>query len=166
MFCDGCGTALVAGQHFCSRCGKECAGGVPVVGYPRRSRVQEHVRLLAILWFAASALEALGGVIVVILANTLFLHLHDMGAPEAPTAFLHPLLTVIGIFVIAKGVAGFLAGWGLLNREPWARVATMILAFVSLLHPPFGTALGIYTLWVLLPASSEEEYEKYQATAA
>jgi hypothetical protein len=140
--------------------------GVVPVGYPRRSRVQEHVRLLAILWFAFSALNALGGVILVILANTLFIHFHGMGAPDAPTAFLHPLLTVVGIFVVAKGVAGFLVGWGLLNREPWARIGALILAFVSLLNPPFGTALGIYTLWVLLPARAEEEYEKYLATAA
>jgi hypothetical protein len=48
MFCDGCGMALQAGQSFCSRCGKECAG-VQMAGYPRRSRVQEHVRLVAIL---------------------------------------------------------------------------------------------------------------------
>src|SRR5258708_9891561 len=107
MFCDGCGAALAAGQRFCSRCGKECAG-VIAVGYPRRSRVQEHVRLLAILWFAFSALNALGGVVLVILANTLFLHLHDMGAPDAPTAFLRPLLTAVGIFTIAKAAVGFL----------------------------------------------------------
>jgi len=165
MFCDGCGTALAAGQHYCSRCGKECAG-VITPGYPQRSRVQEHVRLLAILWFAFSALNALGGLVLIILANTLFLHLHDMGAPEAPTAFLHPLLTALGLFIIFKSVAGFLAGWGLLNREPWARIVVLILAFVSLISPPFGTALGVYTLWVLLPARAEEEYEKYLATAA
>ena len=86
MFCDQCGEKLQANQSFCSRCGREVIGAIP--GYPRRSRVQEHVRLLAILWFALSALHVLGGVILVILANTLFLHLHDMGAPEAPTAFL------------------------------------------------------------------------------
>ena len=136
------------------------------VGYPQRSRVQEHVRLLAILWFAFSALNALGGAVLVILANTLFLHLHDLGAPEAPTAFLHPLLTFVGVLVIAKAVAGFAAGWGLLQREPWARILVLILAFLSLINPPFGTALGIYTLWVLLPANSEEEYEKYLATSA
>jgi predicted nucleic acid-binding Zn ribbon protein len=162
MFCDGCGTALAAGQRYCSRCGKECAG-VITVGYPRRSRVQEHVRLLAILWFAFSALSALGGIVLAVLANTLFLHLHEMGAPEAPTAFLHPFLTFIGLLLIVKGAAGFLAGWGLLNREPWARMLVLILAFLSLINPPFGTALGIYTLWVLLPANSEEEYERYQA---
>jgi len=31
---------------------------------------------------------------------------------------------------------------------------------------PLGTALGIYTLWVLLPAESEAEYAKYQAANA
>jgi hypothetical protein len=165
MFCDGCGTALQAGQRFCSGCGKECAG-VIAVGYPQRSRVPEHVRLLAILWFAFSALNVLGGAILVILANTLFLHLHDMGAPEASTAFLHPLLSFVGVLIIIKGAAGFLAGWGLLQREPWARLLVLILAFVSLISPPFGTALGVYTLWVLLPARAEEEYERYQARSA
>ncbi len=165
MFCDGCGTALQAAQRFCSGCGKECTG-VIAVGFPRRSRVQEHVRLLAILWFAFSALNAIGGVILVILANTLFLHLHDMGAPEAPTAFLHPLLSFVGVFIIIKGAAGFLSGWGLLQREPLARILVLILAFISLISPPFGTALGIYTLWVLLPAHAEEEYERYQAVNA
>ena len=42
----------------------------------------------------------------------------------------------------------------------WARILAIILAFLSLIHVPFGTALGIYTLWVLLPASSEQEYQR------
>jgi len=163
MFCDQCGEKLQANQSFCSRCGREVIGAIP--GYPRRSRVQEHVRLLAILWFALSALHVLGGVILVILANTLFLHLHDMGAPEAP-AFLHPLLTFVGFFILAKAAAGFAAGWGLLQREPWARVLALILAFLDLINVPLGTALGVYTLWVLLPAQSEEDYEKYLSAVA
>jgi hypothetical protein len=64
-------------------------------------------------------------------------------------------------------VAGFFTGWGLLNREPWARIMALVLGFLALIHPPLGTALGVYTLWVLLPAESEAEYAKYQnATAA
>ena len=165
MFCDQCGNNLQPGQGFCSRCGKEVTG-VAMAGYPQRSRVQEHVRLLAILWFAVSALNALGGVILFVLANTLFLHLHDMGAPEAPTAFLHPLLSVVGILVIAKGALGFLAGWGLLQRESWGRMLALVLAFLGLINVPFGTALGVYTLWVLLPARAEEEYQKYQSVSA
>ena len=34
----------------------------------------------------------------------------------------------------------------------------MIMAFLALLNVPFGTGLGVYTLWVLLPAESEKQY--------
>jgi hypothetical protein len=30
---------------------------------------------------------------------------------------------------------------------------------------PFGTAIGIYSLWVLLPAASEEEYRRMSRAA-
>jgi hypothetical protein len=36
----------------------------------------------------------------------------------------------------------------------------IVLGCIALVHIPFGTALGIYTLWVLLPAESEEEYRR------
>ncbi|HEX6805085.1 MAG TPA: zinc ribbon domain-containing protein [Terriglobales bacterium] len=163
MFCDQCGTPLQSGQKFCNRCGKEITG--TTFGYPQRSRLHEHVRLLAILWFAFSALEAIGGVVLVVIANTIFLRMGEMGAPPE-TNFLHPLLTVLGFFVLLKSAAGFIAGYGLLQREPWARVLTLILGFLALIHIPFGTALGVYTLWVLLPAQSEEEYEHYQRRQA
>jgi hypothetical protein len=128
-----------------------------VAGYPRPSRVREHIRLLGILWLALSAFNAVGAVVLFIIANTLFLHLHESSGPPL---WLHPFLGFIAIIILAKAAAGFLIGWGLLHREPWARILTIILAFLALFNVPFGTALGIYTLWVLLPAESDEEYEK------
>jgi hypothetical protein len=106
-----------------------------------------------------SALNTIGGVVLYIIANTLFAHLRQMGAPEAPTAFLRPLLSAIAIFVLAKALCGFIAGWGLMQREPWARMIALVLGFISLFNVPFGTAVGVYTLWVLLPAQSQEEYD-------
>jgi len=166
MFCDGCGAAVQPGQSFCSRCGKQIVGSVTAM-QPRRSRVQEHIHLLAILWFAISALSAVGGVVLFVVANTLFAHLHEMGAPpEVPTSFLSSLLSTIGILILAKAACGFIAGWGLMKREPWARVVALVLAFISLINIPFGTALGVYTLWVLLPGTSEQEYEALTADRA
>lgn len=153
MFCDSCGNALQEGQGFCSKCGKAVTG-VHSVSYPRPGRVQEHVRLLGILWLALAALEITGALVLFIVANTLFVHLPDGG----PRGFLHPLLSFLAIVVAAKAAAGFLAGWGLLQREPWARLLALVLAFLALFHIPFGTALGIYTLWTLLPVESEQEY--------
>ena len=39
------------------------------------------------------------------------------------------------------------------------------LGFLALLRPPFGTALGIYTLWVLLPQQSAQEYEQLSSSS-
>jgi hypothetical protein len=40
-------------------------------------------------------------------------------------------------------------GLGLLMRASWARVAGMVMGVLALTAVPFGTVLGIYTLWVL-----------------
>jgi hypothetical protein len=74
------------------------------------------------------------------------------------------VLRVVGGFLIAKGVLGIIAGWGLHERHSWARMLAIVLGFLSLLHFPFGMALGIYTLWVLLPGASEFEYRQIQRT--
>ncbi len=159
MFCDKCGAPAQPGQRFCSRCGKEFAGGA--ISFPRRNRVAEHIRLLGILWLALSALNAVGGLVLLILANTIFAHLHELGVPsDVPAGFLHSLFSTLGALVLVKAAAGFVAGWGLLQREPWARMLTIVLAFFALFHIPFGTALGIYTLWVVLPAGADAEYEE------
>jgi hypothetical protein len=38
-------------------------------------------------------------------------------------------------------------------------VLAIVVAILTLLKFPFGTALGIYTLWVLAPSMSGAEYE-------
>jgi len=159
MFCDRCGTAVQPGQGFCSKCGKQIVGPLGLM-QPHRGRVQEHVRLVGLLWLAFSAFNAIGGVVLYVIANTLLVHLRRGGIEGGPPAFLTPLLSTVAILLLAKAACGFVAGWGLTQREPWARVVVLVLAFVSLFtNIPFGTALGIYTMWVLLPAESEQEYE-------
>lgn len=154
MFCDGCGAAVEAGQAFCSRCGKQIVGVIHAVQMTR-GRVAEHVQLLGILWFAISAINAVGGVVLYILANTVF----APGRGGAGQAFLHPLMTILGTAVLGKSALGFVAGYGLMQRETWGRVLALILAFISLFNIPFGTAIGVYTIWVLLPGQAEQEYE-------
>jgi len=159
MFCDGCGTVVQPGQAFCSKCGKQIIGPVSY-SQPRPGRVQAHVRLVALFWLAFSAFNTVGAVVLYILANTLFAHARDFGVPEPPSLFLRPLLSAIAILLFAKAAIGFIAGWGLLQHEKWARILVLVLAFISLFtNIPFGTALGVYTMWVLLSAESEREYD-------
>jgi hypothetical protein len=157
MFCDQCGTQLLAGAPRCGRCGKTVLGLVEL----RRSRVREHVRLVGILWMAYSALHAVGGVVLIVVAQLIFgrvIHIHS-GPPPEVTVWLRPLISFIGWLLLAKAAAGFFAGWGLLQREDWARTVALVVGFVALLNVPIGTALGIYTLWVLLPPQSDDEYK-------
>ncbi|MFZ0822660.1 MAG: zinc ribbon domain-containing protein [Terriglobales bacterium] len=157
MFCDHCGAQLQAGVPRCGRCGKTVLGLAEL----RRSRVREHVRLVGILWTAYSALHVVAGVVVLIVARTIFggmIHLNG-GPPPEVTVWLRPLITAFGWLILAKAAAGFFAGWGLLQREEWARTVALVVGFLALLNVPIGTALGIYTLWVLLPAQSDDEYK-------
>ena len=156
MFCDQCGTQLQPAQQSCGRCGKAVLGPV---GY-RPNRVQEHVRLVGILWMAYSAVLVLGGIAVEIVAHTIFsgVGVFRQGPPQDISDWLRPLLTFVGGLILIKAAAGFISGWGLLQREPWARAAALVVGFISLFNVPLGTALGIYTLWVLLPSQSDDEY--------
>jgi hypothetical protein len=165
MFCDQCGAQLQAGQLHCSRCGKAVLGPQQV----RRSRVQEHVRLLGILWIAYSVLHVLGAMFVLLVGRAVVSGAFHF--PNQPPEFagmlqlLRPIVTFIGWMLVAKAAAGLIAGWGLLQREPWARILALVVGFIALLHVPVGTALGIYTLWVLLPAQSDTEYRTLAAAA-
>ncbi len=161
MYCDKCGAQVQPDQAFCSRCGKQLGGSVATIRL-RRGRVQEHLNLVAIFWMAFSALNAIGGIVLIVIANTLFVH----GRVNAPP-FLHPLLGTLGIFILAKAAIGLAAAFGLMQHETWARTLVLILSFIALfISIPFGTALGVYTMWVLMPRDSEKEYESMAATRA
>jgi hypothetical protein len=64
------------------------------------------------------------------------------------------VLTTIGVlvatFMTLVSVPGIIAGIGLLKFQYWARILALIVGCLELLNFPLGTALGVYTLWVLL----------------
>lgn len=155
MFCDACGTQVSGSATFCSRCGKSL-GTTPLM--PRQGRIGGHVRLLGILWLALSALRLIPGLFLVAFANA-----RGFGPGMPP--FVFAILPAIGFgFLICAGI-GIAAGCGLLTRQPWARMLAIIFGAISLIDIPFGTAIGVYTLWVLLPAESEQEYRTMSQAA-
>ena len=158
MFCNNCGAEISPGQKFCSGCGRPA--GVPVPMMPVRSRLAGHIRMLGILWLAVSALRLIPGIALITMVSSGF---PPMGG-DVP-AFVPMLLNSIGYGIFIMGAIGLVVGWGLLDRQHWARMAAIILGGIALVEPPFGTALGIYTLWVLLPAQSEEEYRQMSRVA-
>lgn len=158
MYCRNCGARIDEGQNFCSTCGStvEAPSSAAPIGYA--GRVARHLQVIAILWLVWSILHLARGAGFLAFGHLGFPFTHAM--PITFRSWLFPLVTVFGITSLAYAIAGIIAAWGLFQRQHWARILTLVVAFISLIQFPFGTALGIYTLWALLPAQSGEEYNR------
>jgi len=158
MFCEGCGAVLQAGQKFCPSCGRQLA--VAIISPVGPGRVERNLNLLAILWMAAAAIHLLGAGVLYVLGRTLMMNVGRMSGPVVTPAFFEGLFTMLALYLLVKAIASFLAGWGLMQKESWARTLTLVMGFLELLHVPLGTALGVYTLWVLLAPNADQEYRQ------
>jgi hypothetical protein len=173
MFCDRCGTPFQAGARYCNSCGKQLTGAqvagaaVPGARVAGDGRVKRNITLLAGLWMAYGVLRLMElGWLTIFHRLLLGWGWGWIGPADWPFGGkfgLSPLIwggmLMSGIFLALFGALYLLVAWGLLERQPWARILGIVLALLALIRIPFGTALGIYTLWVLLPESSGREYE-------
>jgi hypothetical protein len=122
--------------------------------------------MLGILWCVFGVYRAAAGIIA-----ALFLMGISMpgffggfgsprGLPFMPFApWMGGLATLIVVLTSIGALLSLVTGISLLMRKSWGRVLAIVIAILSLIKIPFGTALGIYTLWVLLPSTSAIEYE-------
>ncbi|HEU5410708.1 MAG TPA: zinc ribbon domain-containing protein [Candidatus Acidoferrales bacterium] len=179
MFCSHCGKESAPDVHFCSNCGRALAvqfvqqpvadpryapqGHAPQMQMYPANRVQNHIRTLGILWLVVGCLRVVGigwlwfvgrEIVPSILGN--MIPSFSLGSPL--NRLVEGGLAFASVLIVLQAALAFFAGWGLLERQSWSRIVAIIAGILSLWHIPFGTALGVYTLWVLLPASSEAEF--------
>jgi len=113
--------------------------------------MQTHVKILAILHIVFGALGVLIGFGIFAFFGGIAGLIHLDHDPDAAIAI--PMMGAIGgfvlILILCLSIPGIIAGIGLLSFQPWARILTIVLSILDLVSFPFGTALGIYGLWVL-----------------
>jgi hypothetical protein len=112
--------------------------------------VEKHITIIAVLNIGLSIVS----LIVAIIVFTAIVGGGILSGDEEAMRITSIVGTILGGFIAVLAIPGIIAGFGLLKRQPWARLLTMIVAVMDLLYIPFGTALGIYTLWVLLQDES------------
>jgi hypothetical protein len=120
--------------------------------------VETHVKILGVLYLAFSALTLLVAVFLLLAiggAATIVGLAADPGDAVVAVPILGVVGSVIATILMALALPGLAAGWGLLTLRPWARILALVLSALNILNLPFGTALGVYGLWVLLHRDTE-----------
>jgi hypothetical protein len=175
MYCDRCGTQLAPSAQFCNSCGKAVTAG-PAMPAPATAptpyapvadgRVRRHIHLLATFWLVNGALRLIGVAWFLLFGRMFLPWMRGWVGPEWPfgqrgwDSWFSSSFFSLGILLGFFGVAHLVLAWGLFERQPWARVLGIVIGILALLRVPFGTALGIYTLWVLASERSAREYEQ------
>jgi hypothetical protein len=114
---------------------------------------ESHVDLVGVLFWVW------GGLTVLIGASTLALGLAaaslisaaaEAGRGQFAAGLTAAMFALFALLAVLWGAAHVVVGVLVRRRRHWSRLAAITLGSVDLLLLPYGTALGIYALWVLL----------------
>ena len=112
--------------------------------------MRSHLRLLGILQLTWGAIGLLLGVSTLLLAiAAIAIGLMNTGDPVASGVTALTFSVFAGALLLAGGANAW-AGRALRRTQPAGRSAVLWLSVPNLFVLPFGTALGVYALWVLL----------------
>lgn len=171
MFCSACGGTLVPGQAFCPQCGRPVAAGataspIPPAAVPgfqfELNNFAGKIRALSVVWFIYGGLSLVLGFVGLAFANAMF---HGrfgwwMHGPMPPMWLGPAILHLAWVMIIVRTGLALIAGWGLMERAPWGRIVAIVAAIVNLIKFPFGTALGIWTLVMLVGYRNSTLYDQ------
>ena len=120
-----------------------------------------HVKLLAWLNIIYGGLIAVAGMFVFLIMGGIAGLVGATANTDDRVAV--PILGMIGGFVfivlLLLALPSIITGFGMLRYRPWSRIVGIILSALHLPGIPFGTALGIYGLWVLLNRETEALFQ-------
>ena len=112
---------------------------------------------LAFLSLASAWAAAVAGLAVLPLAAAAFAIAAPAGAP-AMAAVAGWLGILVAFGALAYAAVSAVVATGLRQGRRWARGGAFGLAFANLFLPPFGTAHGVYALWLLLAAPRPHDH--------
>jgi hypothetical protein len=109
-----------------------------------------HLHLLGILQVVWGAIGLLLGVSTLLLAGGAVAIGVSSAGREIPAGVTAAAFAVCAAALLIFGLINAWAGAAIRRRQASGRLAALGLAVPNLFVLPFGTALGIYAMWVLL----------------
>jgi len=123
--------------------------------------VSSHVDLVGVLFIIWGILTTLVGLSTLALgvgAVAIITSAGRTGGGQFAASLTAAAFTALASIAIVWGAAHVIVGVPLRTRRPWSRVMALTLGAVDLLLLPYGTALGCYTLWVLLREDGKKAF--------
>ncbi|TDI39766.1 MAG: hypothetical protein E2P02_18215 [Acidobacteria bacterium] len=124
--------------------------------------MKQHVSILGVLYIAFGVLGMVTAVAMLVLLGGAAGIVSMVSEQEPDAAVAVPILGILAValfsIIAVLSLPGLVVGIGLVKLKSWARIGGLILSALNLLNFPFGTALGIYGLWVLLNKETEAAF--------
>ena len=139
--CIYCAEEIKDDANICKHCGKEV----------KSKDLAKHVSIFSILLIAYGTIKCIVGIVII---NILSMAGDITGNIDA-MRILSIIGDSVGGILIVLGIPSIICGIGLYNLRRWSRIIALVICCLSLISIPFGTALGIYGLWVLLNEESK-----------
>jgi hypothetical protein len=124
--------------------------------------MEKHITIVAALQIGWSILHLVLGFFLLILLGTL----GGISGDDEAMVILPLIGILLGGAIIILSALGIIGGFGLLKYRNWARRLILILSALDLLNIPLGTALAIYTIWVLVQTETADLFGRQTAQAA
>ena len=113
--------------------------------------MESHRRILGILYIVSGIMNLVAMLLLSLLFSILFpfifenAHIDDQWV----MVWVLPIIRTFAVIIILIiAIPSLLGGWGMLTNKSWAMTLLLILGCLKLFSFPFGTAIGIYTIWV------------------
>ena len=110
----------------------------------------DFIGLLLIVWGMLTTLVGLSTLALGVGAVAMIASNAQGGGGQMASALTAFAFAALAVIAMLWGIAHIVVGMPLRRRKPWARLAALVLGSIDLVLLPYGTALGIYALWVLL----------------
>jgi hypothetical protein len=112
----------------------------------RETVMEKHITLAGAFHLAMGIMGILGVIVASLMMAALESYIEE---PDA--AAIATVAVSMGVMYLAVvSAAQIICAIGLLKRRSWSRVPMIIVSAVKLINIPLGTALGVYTIWVLI----------------
>lgn len=105
---------------------------------------EEHNKTLSTLYFVYGAMHGL--TLLGLLLLVLIVKLAVSDAIALSTFWIATSAILFIILLMIAGVLPLIVGFGFSRRSRWLKPSAQVLAIISLVNIPIGTALGIYTI--------------------